>query len=1204
MRLKSLVVVVLLSMMAACTALGQEDRGRINGLVTDSSGAVIPKASVTLLNEGTNVSVSTVSDSSGAYSFEFVLPGVYTVKASSAGFKQFSATHVRVEVAAHIGVPVKMDVGEQNEVVTVEGTGGARLRTEDAVLGYTIEQRMITDLPSLYGSSFEFQLLAPGVTSTTLATGNHTYEGGSESAKINGSQSGQTEFTLDGAPNSRNGGAVTTAYVPSRDFIGEFRLITSPYDASLAHTSGGSIDTSLKSGTRQFHGGASWFFQPSAVDAPAFSLGNNSGVAPVATYNRESGELDGPIVRNKLFFFTGYERQYNSAAASTTTQTVPTVAEKKGDFSALLPLGTTLSNTVACKVGSTTYYVAPYNSYQIFNPYSTTPDPHCPGQYVRTPYANNVIPNVDPVAAKILGYYPDPTGSAVETSNGGNNFVSNVSNIDRYWSEASRLDYNLSDRQKLFGHFIISERVQPGKNAYFPGASGQTLTLKNKAGVLDYVNTLNATTVLNLRYSLTRFTTVTSLDAQTTSTDLGVNANALVGANPAAKGFPQVKVTGYATLGNSDPGYEADTIHDAQVNITKSLGRHQVKFGVEWREYQANKADLTNEHLSISSTGTYTKGPENVGAVASVLGQGLASLEAGLSEGTAMTLNAATANNTDYFSGYFQDDWKVSPKLTVNMGLRYEYGGPVRERHDKSIAGFDFTTPSPIASAAQANYAAKPAALLPVGSFKVLGGLQYAGTAASPGSGLWVSQKENFSPRVGFAYNPTPKLVVRGGFGIFYSHLGEYVQYGIPTGFTQSTSTVPTLDAGLSFVATLQNPFPNGLVQPSGSANGLLQNVGQAITFLPQHPKTPYSERYSLGIQYSLPGDMILEANYVGSTGQHVRITRDYNAVPNSFLSTSPTRDASQVAINTALSANYTNPFANITVPGSSGLTGTTISGSQLVKPYPEFTGITTSNDTSGFSSYNALQVSVQKRFSHGYNLSVSYTQSKALDAISFLNAGDAKPWYGVSNGDYPRVLSVAGIYELPFGRGKQFLGSTPWFVDQLIRGFQVEGTYRVQSGQPLTFNNAGAILRPGATFSDIGKKANRNVGQWFNTAAFVNNLPSSAGVQGVTVDSDCTGTFKATCYTNTVLQSNVRTYPLRFGNVRQDYQNLLNIGAVKKFSVKERVNMVLRAEAINAMNHPVYAAPTTDPSSTNFGIVTGYGNSARVLQFAVEGHF
>lgn len=1184
-------------------AYAQDDRGSISGLVADQTDAVIPNAAVSVTNESTGVTQSATSDGAGAYSFKFLIPGVYTVSVSSAGFKQFSATHVRVEVAGHVGIDAKLSIGAQSEMITVEGTGGVRLKTEDATLGFTVEGRSAQELPILYSNPYELQLLAPGVNSTTLTAAAHSYEGGSESAKVNGSQSGQTEFTLDGAPETRNGGAVTTAYIPAKDFLGEFKLITSPYDASISHTSGASLDASLKSGTSKIHGTGSYYFQPPDLGAPAFSQGIHA--APVSKYNRETAAVDGPVFHTKLFFFAGYEHQHQEQAATTTPQTVPTIAEKKGDFSALLPLGTTVSNTVACKVGSTTFNVAPYNTYQIYNPFSTHPDPNCPGQIIRDPYTNNIIPSIDPIAAKILSYYPDPNtpGSA----NGLNNFIPDVSNLDNYYSVATRLDYTLSDRQKLFGHYIQSQRVQPGKNSFFPGASGQTLTLKNYAWALDYVNTLTPTTVLNLRFSYTRFTTVTSLTSPTTSTDLGVNANALAGANPKAAGFPQVKMTGYGTLGNSDPGYEADNIPLGLVSISKALGRHDLRLGAEWRDYKANKADLTQEHLSISATGAYTKGPENVGPVASPIGQALAALELGFGESTAMTLNAATASDSNYWSGYFQDDWKVNPTLTVNFGLRYEYGSPIQERHNKSVAGFAFDTPNPIAAQAIANYTANPSTMLPASQFKVNGGFLYAGTTSSPNSNLWTSQKTNLSPRIGFAWNPTPKLVVRGGFGIFYSHLAEYIQYGNPLGYTQTTNTITSLDSGITVTKNLANPFPNGLVQPSGNANGLLQGVGTSVSgFFLQHPKTPYNERYSLGVQYALPGDMIVEADYVGSTGQHIRITRDFDALPDSYLSRDTTRTKAQSDNNTALGASTKNPFAGITVPGSSSLTGSTVATSQLLKPYPEFTGITAS-DPAGFSSYNALQVSVQKRFSHGYNVSASYAKSRSLDAITFLNAGDPKPWYGVSNGDYPQMLAVAAIYELPFGHNKPFFSSAHSWVDALIRGFQVEGTYRIQSGQPLTFSNGNALLRPGATLADIGNTSNKSYRNWFNTRAFINNLPLvPANPLDQPGDGTCAPSTTCPTWSSQSLQSNLRTMPLRFNNVRQDYQNVLNVGAMKKFILHERYNMVLRAEAFNVLNHPIYSNPSTDPASTTFGQITSYGNStgSRALQFAIEGHF
>lgn len=1179
-------VLILLILCTAGSLHAQEDRGRISGVVTDPTGAILPNAIVLLRGEATGVVLSTKTDAAGAYLFELLNPALYSVQIQAPGFKQFQVQHIRVEVAGRVGINAKMELGEQTQIVTVSESGGAQLHTEDSTLGFTIEARSANDLPLLYSNPFELQLLAPGVSSTTLNSASHTYEGGTESATVNGSQSGRTEFTLDGAPDTRNGGAVTTAYIPSRDFIGEFRLITSPYDASLAHTSGGSISTSLKAGTSDFHGSAALFEQIPNVNAPQFSQTLSS--PPAAKFNRESVSVGGPVIKKKLFFFAGYEKQYNKQAASTAPQTVPTLAEKNGDFSSLLNVSPKLiTSSYTCPTNNAKLTTQPYNPYQIWDPNSTYIDPNCPVLTLRRPIAGNIIKNIDPVAKNILAFYPDPntTGDA----NGANNFASSSANVDYYWNVATRVDYNLSDRQKLFGHYIISERSQPGKNLFFPGASGKTTVLRNKGGVLDYTNTLTDTTILNVRYSLTRFTTAASIDAKTTATDLGINPNATAGLPTVGQGFPYVALNGYAELGNADPSFEYDTIHDGQVNLTKSLKRHSLRFGAEWRLYQANQADLTNGKLFINSSGTYTLGPSNA-LSNSPLGQSLASLELGIAESTNSRINAATANNTTYLSGYIQDDWKVRSNLTLNLGLRYEYGSPISERNGKSISFFDTSATNPISGQAKGNYAAiaTPAeqALVPVGAFKVNGGLRYV----QKGQDNWNAQTTNFSPRFGFSFSPTNKLVVRGGFGIFYEHYAEYVQYGNPLGFTQTTTTVATPDNGITYTASLANPFPNGLVQPSGSSNGLLQNVGQSISqFYVRNPKTPYGERFSLGIQYSLPGDIILEADYVGNLGRHLVVTRDWNATPNSFLSTSPTRDN---ATNGRLTANYPNPFQGINVPGSTQNVKN-ITGSQLVKPFPEFTGLT-SRDTAGFSSYNSLQISAQKRFSHGYNMSVSYQWSRTLDALTFLNPGDAKPWYGTSNTDYPQTLSVASIYELPFGRNKMFLANTPTWVDTIVRGFQIQGTYRITSGQPLSFTNQGTILAPGATYRDIAGPSRHDWFQWFNTNAFLNARTDLPGGNG---DSSYASTQ--------ALVSNLRVLPLRFNNVRQDYQNLLNVGAMKKFTVySDRVNVNLRAEAVNALNHQVFTNPTTDPSSTNFGRISGPGNQARILQFAAEVHF
>jgi hypothetical protein len=1165
-------------LLCVASAAAQEDRGRISGLVSDPTGAVLPNASVTLLNEATNVRTATVTNDGGAYSFDLLIAGLYTVKADAPGFRPFILQHVRIESGGRVGVQVKLEVGGTNNSVTVTATNTTQLKTEDAIIGSTLETRSVADLPSI--GLTDLQWLTPGVASTSLTNGT-----GPENTTVNGSQSGRTEFTIDGAPNSRNGGAVTIAFTPAPKMVDEFHVTTSPYDASLAHTSGTSMDMSFKSGTNQFHGSLHGTYENPNVNAPQFTQGTAS--APADRADSENGNIGGPILHNKLFFFEGYLRTRKvSAASSSGSQTVPTAAEIKGDFSGLYAAGSTKTSTYSCSSTKQTLTTAPYNTYQIFNPYSTRPDPNCPGLYIRDAVPGNIITNVmpiDPIAAKILSHYPTPTGSTSQTADGHNNYATAAANMSSSWSEITRVDYTINGSQKLFGHYILGTSDQPGKNAYFPGASGKTTIAKNKAAVVDYVNTLNSLTLLNVRYSLTRYNTATTIDAKTSATDLGINPNATAGIPAQFLGFPYVSFSdGYAELGNADPSFEGDTIHDAQVNLNRSLGRHLVKFGSEWRRYQADQADYTSAKLFIQSKGTYTKGVSSA-LSSSAIGQSLAQMEMSIADGTKEATPAATANNTNYWTGYVQDDWHAQPNLTVNMGLRYEYFGAIQERNGKSITYLDPSVQSPISSAVAANYlaTAKSAetALLP--TLALNGGLHFA----TPGQQVWNPQKYNFSPRFGFSYNPITRMVVRGGFGIFYQHIGEYQQYGRPDGFSQTTNTNVTNDNGQTYIATLANPFPSGLAPQTGSSQGFYQDIGTSISqWFIRNPKSPMSVHFSLGVQYALPGDFMLEADYVGNLSSHMRITRDWDALPNKYLSTDPTRTAAMTANNTALtSTTYANPFNGVTVPVTqSMLTSSTITLSQLLKPYPQFSGVSGS-DMAGNSEYNSLQVMLQKRFTHGYNVSAMYTWSRTLDAISFLNAGDVKPWYGTSNSDYPQVLSLASIYELPFGKGKPFLSTAPRWLQE-VTGFQIEGTYRIQSGQPLGFS-ADYVMAPGKTFADINGKSQHNVKQWFNTDAFLNKLTDSN-------------------YANDAQPvSHLRVNPLRFNNVRQDYQDMLNAGAMKKFdfeTLHRTFNANFRIDAFNALNHQVFTNPTTDPSSSTFGVISGPGNSSRYLVFAI----
>lgn len=1175
-----LAIFVALIFLTGVLVSAQEDRGRISGLVTDPTGAVLPKAEVSLLGEATGVQSKTETNGEGAYTFDLLISGLYTVEVQVPGFKKYTMQHVRIESGGRVGVQVKLEVGTTDNTVTVTANNTTQLRTEDATIGFTLETRSVEELPAI--NMADLQWLTPGVASTTLSNGV-----GAESTSVNGAQSGRTDFTLNGAPNSRNGGSVTVAVTPAVKMIDEFHMTTSPYDASMAHTSGASMDMSLKSGTSAYHGSLHGTYMNPNVNAPQFSQG--TATQPADRADSENGNIGGPILSKKLFFFSGYQRTHKvSAASSSGTVTIPTQDEIKGDFSALLAAGKTSALTYTCPATKKVITAPAYNSYQIFNPYTTRPDPQCSGLYLRDPVPGNIITNVmtvDPVATAILKHYPTPTGSSTQTADGHNNYVAIAPNLTNTWLEVNRVDYTINNSQKLFGHFIIGGYNQPGKSKFFPDASGKTTVYHNKAALVDYVNTLNARTLLNVRYSLTRFVTTTTIDARTTATDLGINANATAGIPEKFLGFPYVAFgDGYATLGSADPGFEADTIHDAQVNLNRAMGLHQVKIGAQWRRYQANQADYTNAKLYIKSSGTYAKGVSSA-LSASSIGQSLAQMEMGLAESTKETLPAATANNTNYWTGYVQDDWKALPNLTLNIGLRYEYFAAIQERNGKSITYFDPSVTSPISSYVAANYlaSAKAAELALLPTMTLNGGLHFA----NPGEGIWNPQKYNFSPRFGFSYNPIPKLVARGGFGIFYQHIGELQQYGRPDGFSQTTNTTATNDNGQTYLATLANPFPNGLTQPTGNSQGLYQDIGTSISqWFVRDPKSPMSIHFSLGVQYALPGDFTIEANYLGNLGRHARITRDWNALPNKYLSTDATRTAAMTLNNTSLtSTTYTNPFLGATVPVSqSMLTSSTITLSQLLKPYPQYSGISGS-DSAGVSHYNSLQIMLQKRFSHGYNVSAMYTWSRTLDALTFMNAGDAKPWYGTSNSDYPQILSLSSIYELPFGKNKPFLSTAPHWLQQAV-GFQVEGTYRIQSGQPLTFGT-DYVMASGKTFADINGPSKHNTQQWFNTDAFLH------------YDSLTNSTYS----TNQAPVSHLRVNPLRFNNVRQDYQNMLNVGAMKKFdfSVLGRtVNSKFRAEAFNALNHQVFSNPTTDPGSSTFGKISSPGNSSRYLQFGI----
>jgi hypothetical protein len=626
--------------------------------------------------------------------------------------------------------------------------------------------------------------------------------------------------------------------------------------------------------------------------------------------------------------------------------------------------------------------------------------------------------------------------------------------------------------------------------------------------------------------------------------------------------IPRTAITPFQELSQweSGDGVTASIVHNPVATFTWLKGSHNIRFGSDSRVYRENR-NRFNLGVSpqFSFNSTYTRGPLD-SAAAPQLGGEVASFFFGIPAGS-MSVVDSTAEQSSVFGFYIQDDYKLSKKLTVNIGLRYEYDAPITERYNRAVTGFAFDQANPIAAQARANYAANPIPELSASAFQVNGGLLFAGVNGD--RNYWQGEKNNLMPRIGLAYQLDPKTVFRGGYGIFYNSIGILTTNTIVTGFSQSTPIQASLDSGLTYVATTANPFPNGLQQPQRAAGGLRTNLGQDLTFFPAKRLNPYAQRWSFGFQRQMPMLFLLEATYVGNRGTRLNVNRDYNALANSWLSTSPTRDQARIDF---LAQQFSNPFR-----GTDPIYGANISRSQLLRPFPEFNGIT-GNDPIGYAWYHSLQIRAERRFNKGFTYQLSYTWSKAMEAVEFLNAGDPVPSEVVSAGDRTHRITSSGIWEIPFGKGRPFGANWHPVAQFTLGGWQLGGVWQHQSGAPLGFGNR---IFNGDLNNIVLPEDQRSVNQWFNV---------NAGFNRVTAQQ---------------LASNLRTFPLRFNGVRGPNQDRWDFSLIKNFVIKERFTTQFRAETFNAWNHPNLFAPNTDPTNSAFGTITSQ-DSTRSWQFAL----
>jgi hypothetical protein len=1148
-------VILLNAGLFALAAWSQDPRGRIQGQITDSSGAVIPGAAVEIANVATGTATRVESNDQGNYQAPFLIPGIYRVSVEKTGFRSYVREGLEVRVDDRLEVNIALEIGQVGETITVSADAPL-LDTTGSSLGQVIDARRVAELPIPHGVPFHLMKLAPGANLTGNAKLDQSYAPTHMVAyTMDGARSGRNDVTIDGVPNTSTAdpNQVTSSYVPPSDVVAEFKVQTAPFDATVGQTEGGVVNVSLKSGTNEPHGTAYYWKKDPVFDANTFFGNRNGQPRGDFTYDRWGASATGPVWlpklyngRNRTFYMYGYEG-IRTTEPRGNTLTVPTAKQREGDFSDLLALGA---------------------NYQIYDPF--TRRSIAGGRFQSDPLPGNIIPasRISPIAQKILSYYALPTTAG--TADGGNNLpLPNHPETLTYYNHIARVDHNLSDRHRIFVRGAVYKRDSSYFDWFGNAATGEFFQFLSRSVSLDDVYTFTPTFFMNLRYGFNRF--VRSIERNPAAQSFDLTSLGLPGSwnnaiAPEIRTFPYIVLNGYSSTFNGGL-WRPTGIHTFVSAFEKVQGAHSFKFGLEYRLYQENQYNDTNTSTGRLDFGeTYTRGPLD-NSPASPRGQGLASLLLGIPTGGLVDRKSSYAEQSTVLALHFQDDWKLTRKLMLNLGLRYELEGPMTERFNRSVRGFDYNFVQPLERQVQANYARNPTPELPADRFLLRGGLTFPGVGGQP-SALWERDKNNFMPRIGIAYQIQEKTVIRAGYGIFFGFLGTRRGDVNQIGFSQSTPLIASLDGGLTFHSTLANPFPDGIQEPTGSSGGPLTYVGRGISFFDSKPLAPYMQRWQFGIQRELPHRVLTELSYVGNRGTSIQTTRDLKAIPLEYLSTANVRDQERINY---LSTNLPNPFFPL-LPGTN-LSGSLRSRSALLQPYPHFTELTTTTNE-GYSWYHAMQARLEKRFSHGYTVQGSYTWSKFMEAIAFLNGADARPSEVISDQDFPHRFVMSGIYELPFGRGRPFLSGVTGAVDKFIGGWQVSAIFNKQSGTALGFGN---VFFYGDVKNIPLPASQRTPERWFNVdAGFERNSARQPG-------------------------SNVRTTPLRWSGVRADGMNSWDISLIKYVPINERIRLQFRGEFLNAFNHASFSPPNTTVTATTFGTITDTLIHPRRIQLGLK---
>jgi hypothetical protein len=1134
--------------LAAYPVLSQQFRGSLSGRVLDQQQGAIAGAKISVTETETGAKYNTVSNADGTYVVPFLPPGPYMMTAEAPGFKRHVGNQLRITTNERQQIDITLEIGAVDQSVTVSAEA-SMIETASASTGQVINSRQIENMPINGRAPLVLAQLAYGVTPNSDPKFSRPFDNSGPSGfSMGGAPNQSNELLIDGSPDTTRN--LRVAYNPPPDAVAEVKVETFQTDAAYGHTGGGTVNVVMKGGTNSFHGSAYDFNQVSKLAATPWFTNRAGQKKSQLIFNQWGMSASGPIWipkifngKNKLFWFFSYEGIHD-AFPEPLTNTVPTAAERNGDFSQLLNAGA---------------------NYAIYDPLTGVKN----GSRVsRTAFPGNIIPSsrLSPIAKNLLnGYIPLPNQPG--TIDGANNYLADSVRRDVFDGYLGRLDYNISDRHKLFYNFRHNYRLEDRSNAYHNIATGNLLNRINWGSMVDDVYTFSPTVVLNTRLNWTRFNEANDKpSAGYDFTKAGFPAYLAAASQQLV--MPIIDLDRYSDFGTNGGDRTPYDIFQVFTSITKIQGRHSLKTGFDIREARESSSSYGNSSGSYTFREDYTRGPLD-NSPASPIGQDLAALMLGYPTGGNFAINAFRTQQAKYWAVFLQDDFRPRSNLSFNLGIRYEGDLGTTERFNRSVAGFDPTATLSITAAAKAKYAANPVAGGPAPSaFNPKGGLLFAG---QNGNSVYKPNRGYFSPRFGVAWTPGGRgMVIRAGVGVFVSSIGTQ---GInQPGFSASSTVLGSSSTGnLRPAVTLDDPFPTGIQQPTGVALGVNTFLGQGVTFYNPDPLNPYSIRWNLNIQRALGNGLVLEAGYTGNHAVHLTMDRALNYTPAEYLSTEPVRNAAQLAVINRNSATVPNPFAGL-LPGTN-LNGSTVSFTQLVQQYPQFTGVTMQATNASSSYFHALQVRLEKRFSHGLQFLANYQFGRTISRDNLLNAFgpiEKRP----ADIDRPHRFVTSVSYELPVGRGKALFGSPSGLggavLDRIVGGWTFNAIYSFESGGPA--GSWGDVIYVGG---DLNWDAN-NVDHTFDTTRFIRD-------------------------TSLQTSNHIRTFPTRFASLRLPPTNNVDSSIIKNTRIKEHVNLQYRLEFFNTFNHPVFSGPNLSPTSSAFGTISGVYNLERHIQMALR---